>query len=40
MPGKPATRSGLKRIEVLEQELELASLCKGAAENVFTLDEA
>jgi len=39
VPSKPATRSGLKKIEALEQKLDLTSLCKEAAENVFTLDE-
>lgn len=39
VPSKPATRSVLKKLESLEQELNLVSLCKDAAENVFTLDE-
>jgi thiamine biosynthesis protein ThiI len=40
VPSKPSTASRLKKIEALEEELNLVSLCAEVAERVHIMDEA
>jgi thiamine biosynthesis protein ThiI len=40
VPNKPSTASRLSKIEALEEELDLVSLCAETAERVYVMDEA